>query len=232
MLTYLAVFATGNVQHDYYQALLIPIVSISIGRGIVTLVRVLSAKTIDWWRLLLFIAINSILILYGSTLAFGWQLSGYFPEKIVNEFVWMVLVSGIVTALLVAAKFGKRLHTVFNVGIVIAIFIGSWLLSWQYVSGYFNVNHWQYVRAGQAVQQVAETNDLVIAPNFGDTQLLFQTDRRGWPIGGSIDEKIAAGADWYLSADQDDETKTLMTRFSTETTTDEFVLIDLNQPKQ
>jgi hypothetical protein len=85
------------------------------------------------------------------------------------------------------------------------------------------------VRAGQAVEKVAHPDDLVIAPNFGDTQLLFQTDRSGWPIGGSIDEKIAAGADWYLSANQDVETKTLMTRFVTETTTDEFVLINLNE---
>jgi hypothetical protein len=39
MFAYLCVFATGNVQHDYYQALIIPVVAIFTGRGIVSLTR-------------------------------------------------------------------------------------------------------------------------------------------------------------------------------------------------
>lgn len=36
---YLAVFATGNVQHDYYQVLIIPILIIFVARGFVDLIR-------------------------------------------------------------------------------------------------------------------------------------------------------------------------------------------------
>lgn len=39
VLAYLIVFATGNVQHDYYQILTIPIVVIFVGKGLVYLLR-------------------------------------------------------------------------------------------------------------------------------------------------------------------------------------------------
>ena len=38
-LAYLIVFATGNVQHDYYQILIIPIVAVIVAKGFSTLVR-------------------------------------------------------------------------------------------------------------------------------------------------------------------------------------------------
>lgn len=41
-LLYLIVFATGNVQHDYYQILLLPVISIYVGKGIVYLFRLRS----------------------------------------------------------------------------------------------------------------------------------------------------------------------------------------------
>lgn len=228
MLVYVTVFATGNVQHDYYQTLLIPIVAISLGRGAIVLFNILSARPVRANKFWLFVAWLIIILGYSSTLAFNLQPSGYFPEKILREFISMLLVSLVICALLYWRMKKRTFSTAFSVLVVITLLVGSVVFSWQYVSGYFNVNHWQYVRAGQAVQSVAGPDDTVIAPNMGDTQLLFQTDRRGWPIGGSIDEKIAQGADYYLSANKDDETKTLMLRFSTVTQTDEFVLLDLH----
>ena len=38
-LTYLSVFASGNVQHDYYQVLIIPILAITLGVGLVRLLN-------------------------------------------------------------------------------------------------------------------------------------------------------------------------------------------------
>ena len=39
ILLYLTVFATGNVRHDYYQVLTIPIISIFVARGISSLIQ-------------------------------------------------------------------------------------------------------------------------------------------------------------------------------------------------
>jgi len=39
LLAYLVIFATGNVQHDYYQIILIPAVSVLIAQGLVFLLR-------------------------------------------------------------------------------------------------------------------------------------------------------------------------------------------------
>ncbi len=229
MLLYLSVFATGNVQHDYYQALLIPIVAISIGRGAVTLLTYLSKMKPTIKQLFPFALWLFVVIAYSSTLAFGWQLSGFFPEKIHTEFIVMSIASvGVV--LLLAWHARHRNFSKFVASLIVGgLFLGAMILSWQYVGGYFNVNHWQYVRAGQAVQAVAAPDALIIAPAMGDTQLLFQTDRRGWPIGGEIEKKISQGADYYLSTNQDDETNELLQRYMAVAQTDEYTLIDLHQ---
>lgn len=39
MIVYLLVFATGNVQHDYYQYLIVPALSIIVARGVVLMIR-------------------------------------------------------------------------------------------------------------------------------------------------------------------------------------------------
>lgn len=230
MVVYLSVFATGNVQHDYYQTLLIPIVAITLGRGAVVLSMALSRFPVSTRRLLLFGLWLLAWIAYGSTLAFGWQLSGYFPEKIMREFILMCVASIVLLGLLWWRSRGKFIPAWVGPVVVGGLFSAILLCSWQYVSGYFNVNHWQYVRAGLAVQAVAQADDLVIAPNFGDTQLLFQTDRRGWPIGGALDDKIARGADWYVTTNRDDEATEVRRRFKLVTETDEFLLFDLHQP--
>ena len=230
MLAYLSVLATGNVQHDYYQVLLIPIVAITLGRGAIVLYTTLSARNTDYRHVVLF-ALGLIgIVAFGASFVLGWQKSAFFPEMIATETIWLGVVVSIVILVLVWRIAHGRVSVRLSSGLVVAIFCMAIVSSWQYVSGYFNVNHWQYVRAGQAVQAVADADALIIAPNMGDTQLLFQTDRKGWAIGGGIEEKIAQGADYYLSANFDDETKTMMSRFATVTQTDEFILIDLHAP--
>ncbi len=229
MLLYFSVFATGNVQHDYYQVLVIPIVAISIGRGGVSLLTFLSEKKHALKQLIPFALWILVVIAYSSTLAFGWQLSGLAPDRIWLEFVTMNIASLGTLSLLILHIRRQTLPKLLSIFTVGGLFLGALLLSWQYVGGYFNVNHWQYVRAGQAVQAVAAPDALIIAPAMGDTQLLFQTDRRGWPIGGEIEKKISQGADYYLSTNQDDETNALLQRYMIVTQTDEYTLIDLHQ---
>ncbi|MFZ1721792.1 MAG: glycosyltransferase family 39 protein, partial [Microgenomates group bacterium] len=123
---FFTVFATGNVQHDYYQVIMIPIVSITLAKGVL----------------------------------FAFE----FLERKSSHFIAFILVSGIISTFL--------------------------LTSWFLVKGWFNVNHWEYVKAGQAAQERLPEDARVIAPAFGDTAFLFQTQRIGWPIGFEIEDKI------------------------------------------
>lgn len=166
MLAYLVVFASGNVQHDYYQILLLPAVSWLWGVGA----------------------------------------------------VWLVQRSrGVLEQLATLAVLG-----------VIAGF--SWFFAWYHVKDFFGIQNWAIVRAGQAVDRLAPENALVIAPYFGDTAFLFQTNRRGWPIGYDIPEKIQKGAQYYVSTAMDDEANQLKNTYVVLEQTDEYIVIDLTQP--
>ena len=167
-LLYMIVIATGNVQHDYYQYFITPILCLTVARGLVVIMRGLSRRL----------------------------------HPIVS---WVVVV------------------------VLVAIMAG---VSWRFVGGYFNVNHWQFVKAGQAVQRLTPEDALVIAPQLGDTQLLYQTNRRGWPIGFDIDHKIDLGAQYYVSGTFDDEVAQLQEKYRTLEQTSEYVIIDLTSVKE
>jgi len=162
---YLVVIATGNVQHDYYQNLMIPIVAISMARGSLIL-----------------------------------------KEKFTNQ-----ALGNLVVTLLIAS---------------------SLILSAQRVAGYFNVNTWEYVEAGQAVDRLTADDALVIAPAMGDTAFLFQTNRRGWPIGSAIEEKIAQGATIYVSINDDDERRALAEQYATLEVGERYLILDLTKEKE
>jgi len=70
---------------------------------------------------------------------------------------------------------------------------------------------------------------LVIAPYQGDTAFLWQTNRRGWPIGFEIEEKIKLGAQFYVSTAKDDEVNELRDRYSVLAETDEYIIFDLRE---
>lgn len=164
LLAFTAVFATGNVQHDYYQVIFTPVMSFALGLGTYTL----------------------------------WNWKQHWLSK---------------TAL-------------------VALVAITLCASWHQVSGYFNVNHWEYVEAGGTVDRLIPADAKIIAPAFGDTQFLFQTNRTGWPIGFEIESKINQGATHYVTTSYDDEARELEERFVTLTKNDRFLLLDLTQPRK
>ena len=165
IVLYFVVIATGNVQHDYYQNLMIPIVVISLARG----------------------------------------------SLILREKFTKPLIGSLVVTLLIAS---------------------SIILSAQRIAGYFNVNTWEYVEAGQAVDRLAPDSALVIAPAMGDTAFLFQTNRRGWPVGFAIEEKIAQGATIYVSINDDDERRALAEQYATLEVGERYLILDLTKAKE
>lgn len=160
-VAYLAVFATGNVQHDYYQIPLLPIISILIAYGIHFL---LTTKS--------FPKITSISLL------------------------------------------------------VVSVFF-SFSFSWYHIRAYYGINNPAIVSAGQAVDRLTPPDSLIIAPYMGDTAFLYQTNRRGWPIGFDIDDKIAKGADYYVTVNFDDEANALMKTYTLVEKTDQYLILDL-----
>lgn len=164
VVVFFIVIARGNVQHDYYQIFMLPILCISVGRGMYLLFNFLKK--------------------YGTKVAFG---------------------------------------------VVACLFATMQFFAWQQVKGYYSINHWEYVEAGARVQALTDPDSLVIAPAFGDTMFLFQTRRRGWPIGFEIDKKIAAGAQYYITTSYDDEARELELEYVTLEKTDKYLFLDLQK---
>ena len=166
-ITYLSVVATGNVQHDYYQAILIPIICITIARGALEVFHFLSSR-------------------FNTAIAYP-----------------------IVTGLLLLSGF----------------------ISWRvFVHDYFNINHWDYIDAGKAVDRLTPPDAKVIAPAFGDTMFLYQTNRRGWPIGFEIEKKIQMGATHYITTAYDDEAHLIEKNFTLLEKGPNYLLFDLTKP--
>lgn len=167
IVAFMIVFATGNVQHDYYQNLMLPILALSLGRGMTILARI----------------------------------------------------------------FSKKLLPIFSWVIVIILYLAGVGASWVQVRGFYNVNHWEYQRVGKIADELLPADALVIAPAMGDTMFLYQTNRRGWPIGFDIDQKISAGATHYVTTSKDDEANELKEKYTIIKETDEYLILDLTKQK-
>ena len=102
-------------------------------------------------------------------------------------------------------------------------------LSWYEVKGYFWVNNRAMVAAGAYVDAHTPADSLVIAPYMGDTAFLFQTNRRGWPIGGDIEGKIKQGATYYVTTSFDAEYQELKAKYTLIEQTDEYGIIKLSK---
>jgi hypothetical protein len=166
-LLYLVVFATGNVQHDYYQIPLIPVLSLLLARGIIIIYNLL-----------------------------------------IKNYSKFLVISILIIPLLL-----------------------SLFLSWYQIKSFFNINNPAIVEAGKAVQTLTPRSAKVIAPYMGDTAFLFQTLRKGWPIGHEIQNRIQMGATHYVSTTYDEEARTLELQYQTLEKNNNFILIDLTTLK-
>lgn len=116
--------------------------------------------------------------------------------------------------------------------IVASLYIGMIMMSWFEIKGFYSINHPEYITAGTAVDQLLPENAKVIAPAFGDTQFLYQTNRTGWPIGFEIEDKISKGATHYVTTSYDDEAKTLENEYFIIEKNDQYLILDLTRKKE
>lgn len=163
-LIYLVIFATGNIQHDYYQIVIMPAISVITAIGIVKL----------------------------------------FAGNLVQKALVLVTV----------------------------VFMLAF--SWYDVVGNYQVNHWEIIRAGAAVQRLTQPNAIVLASYMGDTAFLYQTNRRGFTVlnGPIKDMKDLWGVSYYVSTTFDDEANALMAKYTVVEETPEYVLVRLEEPNR
>ncbi len=166
------------------------------------------------------------LFAYISVIATGNVQHDYY-QVIFTPFIAIVLGFGFNYLWVKAQKYQPYIIKLPLILLVIVMLINSW----KNLGGYFNVNHWEYVEAGQAVDQLTPVDAKVIAPAFGDTIFLFQTNRTGWPIGFDIDQKIKLGATHYVTTTYDDEARELEQKYHTIEKTEKYLLLDLRKIK-
>ncbi len=101
-------------------------------------------------------------------------------------------------------------------------------LAWEQVGGYYGTRaDWE--EAGRAVDKLLPPDAKIIAPAFGDTAFLFQTNRTGWPLGFDIDDKIAKGAQYYVTTAYDDEARELEQKYRVLAKTPAYLIIELTR---
>ncbi len=166
-LVYLFVLATGNVQHDYYQILIIPTLAIFFGKGV-----------------------DMVLNNFG----------GAFSR-----------VSGILT-------------TIACIGFMFSF-------SWFVVRDFYNIQHPEIITAGQAVEKLTAQDAKVIAPYGGDTTLLYNTGRNGWPVfDRPLPDFIKQGATVMLFVDPGAPELNFKNYFKVLTEGENYIAYDLTKP--
>ena len=165
---YLIVFATGNVQHDYYQIFIVPAIVIFLARGVV----------------LMFEGVRSLV-----------------PR-------------------------------IFTIPFAILFISLTFYLGWPEAKGLFQINNDAVTRAGDAANAILPKNATVLAPYDGDTSLLYNTNRHGFPVTiTNIPDMISRfGVGYYVSITKDPDTAKIMHDYTVMENNQYFVIVDLTKP--
>lgn len=166
ILAYFVIIAGGNVKHDYYQIIALPIICVFLAKG-------------AWFLLTI-------------------------PKEIFNRVISYSLLA---------------ISCLFMLG-----------FSWYQVRDFFNINNPAIVEAGQAADKLLSADAKVIAPYGGDTSFLYQTNRKGWPVGIEIEKMVGLGAEYYVNVNIDDpETRWLTEKYCLIQKTPQWVIVDLKK---
>jgi 4-amino-4-deoxy-L-arabinose transferase-like glycosyltransferase len=214
---YLATIAAGNVRHDYYQSITIPLFSLAVGQGLWVISQLKDNK-----KLLAIWAVIVALITLITKFPEPGTIEQFVPSWILIA-VWAGLGGWILYAVIRKVSF-KFLGAAVATGLFItSLIIGHW-----FVHGYYSTRP-DYEEAGAAVDRLVPADAKIIAPAFADTLFLFQTNRAGWALGGEIDDKIAQGATYYVSTAYDDEAKELEQKYQVIEKTKNHIIIKLSR---
>jgi hypothetical protein len=161
---------------------------------------------------------------YMSIIATGNVQHDYYQIQIMPT---IAILTGVGISYMINLK--KGLGKLFMFALVAVLLALSTALSWYELKGFFWVNNRAMVEAGEYINKNADKDAMVIAPYMGDTAFLYQTNRRGWPIGGEIDYKIKSGADYYVTTSRDQEWNELKLKYPVVIENDRFAVIKLSK---
>lgn len=123
-----------------------------------------------------------------------------------------------------------------NQKIILSILLVAFFFSAKQIKTYYKINHPQIISAGQAVQQLTPADSLIIAPYNGDTTLLFQTKRSGWPVQirhlSSIKRQHPHQPIYFVSTAFDDYTNDMINTYPPIKKTDQYIILDLNHDQK
>ncbi len=164
-------------------------------------------------------------LVYLSVIATGNVQHDYYQIQIIPSLAMLIGLGVSYLYTLRKNLFSKITLTLF----LAACYLISLALGWYEVRGYFNINNPAIVQAGSRIDALTPADALVIAPYMGDTAFLFQTNRRGWPIGGAIDQKIKDGASYYVTTTRDAEYQQVVSQHTLVEETDQYSIIKLSK---
>lgn len=125
-------------------------------------------------------------------------------------------------------KFKNKITPAILIGICLLMFI----LSWNQVKDYFNINRQDLIVAGQEADKVLPKNAKVIAANDGDTSFLYYVNREGWPaLEYSIDKMVKKlGATYMVIASPTKNDFTgLGKSYKIVASSDKYLILDLRK---
>lgn len=188
---------------------------ILLGVGIVTI------KKANWFNLYFFLGS----ILYVTVVATASVRHDYYQILIVPSICLLLAQGGVYLWTNEAInKTLSRLLVIFSVFMML-------LVGYYQAKPYYQINHYEIIVAGNAVQRLTPKEAIVITPYNGDTAFLYATNRFGYPVvDDSIDNMIKNGADYYVSVNFDNDTNTLMKKYKILEKTDSYVIVDLKSP--
>lgn len=164
---YFVIVPGGNIQHDYYQILIIPFISIITGCGL-------------------------------------YYISNF--------------------------TFNSKLLSLFS---IISILFLSLFFSAEKILPNYKINHPEIITAGKKVNEITPKNSIIIAPYNGDTALLYQTNRSGFPIEiynfDSVKHEFPNNPIYFLSVNFDNYTNDIIKLFPLTYRDNQFVILQIQQ---
>lgn len=216
---YLVIFATGNVQHDYYQVLITPILSLILGFFTYHFFSFKAHFNFKIINVVTALILNFVFFLILNKLNFFNETQLNFKQI----FVLLILIGFFIFISLLK---NKIIQNILKMTILFGL-VFNFAFLWQRVRGYYSINNQAIVIAGQVADEILPKDALVIAPYQGDTAFLLQTKRVGWPIGFEIEDKIKKGAQYYITVNYDQEAQDIEKKYQTLIKNKNFLIFEL-----
>jgi hypothetical protein len=181
-------------------------------------VGLVTPKKENWFNILFFVGS----LLYVMVVATASVRHDYYQILIVPS-ICLLVAQGVVY-LWNNIAFNKALArcvVVFSVFMMI-------LVGYYQAKEYYQINHYEIIEAGKAVQKLTPKDAIVIAPYNGDTAFLYATNRFGYPVvDDTIEAMIKNGAQYYVSVNFDNDTNMVMKKYKILEKTNNYVIVDL-----